>query len=157
MGKGLAERKNNMFFIQSFNERGLLKSIFSRVGSSRLGPSKWFIFIMVLLAACAPSAQNNNSVEHANTINGCVHQVVEGETVNQNLFANCVTRANQKLKGPVRRELNDYLLSASHNELEKMVEIIVDVDASSYEDSTKDELSFLILKEIESIISSKDA
>ncbi len=144
-----------MSFIKNFNKLGLLKRNPSKVGAGRLGTSKWFVSLIVLLAVFAPSAQSKNVGSTNTTINDCVHRVVEGEIINNRQFTRCVINADQQLTGSVRKGVTDYLLSASDKELEMMAEVIVKADNhDSYKESTKDEFSRFILQEIESILAS---
>ena len=135
-------------FIQNINKLGI----------SRLATSKWFILIIVLLAACAPTTQDNqdDQAKENNTIERCLHSVVEREMVSHNLFVECVHNSNQQLTGAVREEVSDYLVMASNSELQRMTQVVVKQDADSYMDSTKDEFVNLLLKEIADILSSKE-
>ncbi len=129
-----------MSFIKSFSRLGLFERNLSQVGAS-----KWFVFLIVLLAVFAPSAQSRNVGYTDTTIHDCVHRVVEGEIINNRRFASCVIDANQELTDSVRKEITDYLFSASDKELEMMTEVITRIDNhDSHKESTKDEFSRLI-------------
>ncbi len=123
--------------------------------ANSLTAGKWSILIIILLAACAPTTQKTE-VDHDNTINGCLHEIAEQNITSNRHFVNCVHNTNQQLTSAVRKEINDYLLSATDSELQKMTQVVVEGDSERYMDSTKDEFASLLISEIADILSSKE-